>query len=82
VSGGVEDAQLVAHLPDEARRGILIAGFHLDAEELSCPDGLYLLKTGLVDEIPEDRLSLWVARTLLVRDYDTDREKTLAGRNL
>jgi hypothetical protein len=45
VSGGVEDAQLVAHLPDEVGGGILVAGLHLDAEELSCPDGSYFFKT-------------------------------------
>jgi hypothetical protein len=82
VRGGVEYPQVVAHLPDQAGGRVLVDRFNLDAQELPGPDGLYLFKTRLVDEVPQDRLPLRVTSTLLVRDYNTDREKALAGRKL
>jgi hypothetical protein len=81
MGGGVEDAQFVAHLPDERCRGLSVGRLYLDAKELAGTDRLDLLETRLVDEVPEYRLPLRVLRADPVRNDDADRKKTFAGRN-
>ena len=82
VCSWIEDPKFVAHLPDEACGRFAVRGFYLDAEEFSGTDGLDLLETRLVNQVPKNRLSFRIRRSILVGDYNADREKAFAGRDL